>query len=163
MGFVASLQNLQKNHVFDPSNVLGPMMEALKKHANDLKEYFEKSEPADPIELPSGISPTTRDNGVVYVPDDPGPYAPPNPLSPNQRPKYFKASAESNDGVGKGPGVQSVGMYPRLSSHIVSSDLAVNNLQNRPEPPMQVGPPPGIYSGKPMRQWIVPPLIWGRR
>jgi hypothetical protein len=163
MGFVASLQNLQANHLIDPSNVLGPMMEALETHADNLEKYFKRTEPADPIELPPGISPTTRDNRVTHVDPFPGPETPPNPLSPSQRPKYFQASVESNDGAGKGPGVQSVSMYPRLSSRIVSSDLATNDLQNPPEPPLQAGPSPGIYSGQPMRQWIVPPTIWGWR
>jgi hypothetical protein len=157
MGLVASVQNLQENHIIDPSNVMGPMMEALKKHAKDLKDYLIESEPTDPIEVPPEKSPTTRDNGVIYVNPFPGPESPPNPV--RRRPQYYTASAQSPDNVGNEPGNSSLDAYPRLST-----PLSANNIYgNQPETPMQAGPPLGIYSGKPMRQWIVPPPIWGQR
>jgi hypothetical protein len=136
---------------------MGPMMEALEKHATDLKDYLNESEPTDPIEVPPEKSPTTRDNGVIYVNPFPGPESPPNPV--RRRPQYYTASAQSPDNVGNEPGNSSLDTYPRLST-----PLSANNIYgNQPETPMQAGPPLGIYSGKPMRQWIDPPPIWGQR
>ncbi len=160
-GFVASVENLRQNHVIDPSNVLGPLAEALKTHTNNLKDFFEKSERADPIELPPEISPTTRDNRVIHVDPFPGPESPPNPLSPRQRPQFYNASAQLPDGAANELGDSRLGAYLRLSTRVLGSDVAGNNLPNQPAPPLQAGPPLGIYSGKPMRQWIVPPPIWG--
>jgi hypothetical protein len=135
----------------------------LTDHAKTFHDLLEKNEPSDNIQVPQELSPTTNDNNVIYVDPDPGPYSPPNPVSPNQRPKYFKASLESpDDGRDTSSGAMP-GMYQRLRSRVVNSALAGDNPSNPPAPPPQSDPQFGIYSGKPMRQWIVPPPIWGRR
>jgi hypothetical protein len=158
--FISSIRALQER-VDDPSNVLGTVADALVKHAEGFKDFLNKNEPVDNIEMPSELSPTSRDRNDLYVDPDPGPYSPPNPVSPNQRPKYFNASLAPSDDAASGETVP--GLYPRLRGRGVSSIFAGNNSSNQPAPPLQTDPPLGIYSGKPMRQWIIPPPIWGRR
>jgi hypothetical protein len=145
--------------VIDPGNVLGPLTEALEMHAQNLEEFF--GEPTDPIELPPEISPTTRDNRVIHVDPFPGPESPPNPV--RQRPQFYEASAKLPNVVGNEPGESLPDAYPRISRPVLSPDLADNNPPNRRATPTQVTSLPGIYSGKPMRRWVVPPPIWGVR
>lgn len=93
-GFISSMKNLQ-NHVNDPSNIIGEAANDLRKYADAFQRQIEESEPADNIQIPPESSPNTSDNNIIYVDPDPGPYSPPNPVAPSQRPRDLIASLQS--------------------------------------------------------------------
>jgi hypothetical protein len=74
------------------------------------------------IKLPDNLAPTTRDHRTIYIdPDSVGPFAPPNPLLPENWPKELKASDRSSDDVasnGSNPDI-----YRRPPVRMVSSAL----------------------------------------
>lgn len=160
--FITSLENFKNNYVIDPSNVMGPMVDQLKKHVEEFKKFHE-NQPNDSIELPKENSPDTRDNHWIEVNPVPGPFTPPNPLSPKRWPKYQDTSAPLSDDTNSQPDNSTAVAYPRLSTRVLDTDLAQNELRNQSANSVQATPPLGIYSGKPMRQWIVPPPIWRTR
>jgi hypothetical protein len=149
--------------VNDPSNILGNVARQLMDHADAFQKTLEKNEPVDNIELPRESSPTTEDNRVIHVDPEPGPFSPPNPLSPKNWPKELGVSLGPSDDVETG----SVATRPdgdmRLLSRRVKPALAGNDIPGQPAPLQRAVGLPGIYSGRPMRQWIVPPPIFGRR
>jgi hypothetical protein len=149
--FIASIKALQER-VDDPSNILGMVSDVLKRHAYEFRALLQKNQPVDNIEIPPEHSPITSDRNDIYVDPDPGPYSPPNPVSPNQRPRYFNAPFDLSDDT-RAP----------QQRRLVSSALAGNNPSNRSAPSPQFGQSLGIYSGKPMPQWIVPPPIFNTR
>jgi hypothetical protein len=159
---LASLENFKNNYVIDPSDVMGPMVDQLKKRVEEFKKFHE-DKTNDPMQLSPEKMPDTRDNRWIQVDPFPGPFSPPHPWSPSQRPKFRDASAPLPDGTGSQSDNSTPVAHPRLLTRVPTTDLARNNLQNQPANSVQATPPLGIYSGKPMKQWIVPPPIWGRR
>jgi hypothetical protein len=160
--FIKSLENFRNNYVIDPSDVMGPMVDQLKERVKEFKKFHE-DKTNDPMVLPREISPDTRDNRWIEVDPFPGPFSPPVPWSPSQRPKFRNASAPLPDDTGSQSDNSTPVAYPRLLTRVLKTDLARNDLPNQPVNPAQADPPLGIYSGKPMRQWIVPPPIWRTR
>ncbi len=160
--FIASIDNL-RGGVNDPSNILGDVVHQLTRHAGDLQDASEKNEPVDKMELPKELSPTTEDNRVIHVDPDPNQFSQPNPLSPKNWSKELKAALGLSDNAESA----SVGALPdnatRLLDRRANSALAGNNIGSRPGPLLRTVGLPGIYSGRPMPQWIVPPPIFGRR
>lgn len=159
-----------KDAVNDPTNVFGDALRQLRDFrkafgdaaSNDIETMW--GDPLDnrdsKIKLPDGLAPTTRDNNVIYVDENPGPYSPPNPLLPKNWPKELRTSIESPGDVNAVPAVTRPDMPARLLSRLSS---AHNNFPNQlPPSPQPVGPL-GIYSGKPMPRWIVPPPIFNTR
>jgi len=67
----------------DPADVLGDVVRHLRQHAKDFREAIKGAGPSDPIELPPGLSPTTRDKNELYL--DPNPVAPPMDADPHPR------------------------------------------------------------------------------
>jgi hypothetical protein len=88
----------------------------------------------------------------------PGPMLP-SPTAPNL-PSEESALSDQSENAADAPRPDA---YPRLQSRRVSS--AFTNITprnpNQPEPPPQPGPPLGIFSGKPVSQWLLPPSVWG--
>lgn len=169
IGTVASL----KEAVNDPTNIFGDALHDLGVFRDAFKDATSNDaeamwdDPKDPrdskIRLPDGLAPTTGDNHIIYVDPNHGPYSSPNPLLPKNWLKELRTSLESPGDVETGLGGAGSGMTPQLQGRVVSSVLAGNDPSDQSAPPPQPSPPLGIYSGKPMRQWIVPPPIWGRR
>jgi len=169
IGTVAGL----KEAVDDPANIFGDALRDLGAFrdsfndatSNDIEAMWDN--PSDPrdskIRLPDSVAPTTRDNHIFYVDPNPGPYSPPNPLLPKNWPKELRASLESPGDVGTAPAGTRPDRSPGPSSRRVSSALGSGDPSDQSAPPLQPGPPLGIYSGRSMRQWIVPPPIFGRR
>jgi hypothetical protein len=130
---------------------------------NDIETMW--NEPSDGrderIKLPDSIAPTTEDHNIIYVdPHADGQFSAPNPLSPKQWRKDPKASTGSPDDAaasGASPDI-----YPRLVSRVVSSARGNINLLNMKQPPQwqQADRPLGIFSGKPMPDYPLPPSIW---
>jgi hypothetical protein len=88
----------------------------------------------------------------------PGPMLP-SPTAPNLPSEESALSDQSENAAG----APRPDTYPRLQSRRVSSafpDITPLN-PNQPVPPPQPGPPLGIFSGKPVSQWLFPPSVWG--
>jgi hypothetical protein len=171
-GLIGTLASL-KEAVNDPTNIFDDALRdlgAFRKSfsgatSNDIEAMWD--DPKDPrdskIRLPDSLTPTTRDNHIIYVDPNPGPYSPPNPLLPKNWLKELRTSLESPGGVETGLGGTGYGVTPQLRSRVVSSVFAGNDPSDQFASPPQPNPALGVYSGKPMRQWIVPPPIWERR
>jgi hypothetical protein len=159
--FITSLENFKNNYVIDPSNVMGPMVDQLKERVEEFKKFHE-DKTNDHIELPREKSLDTRDNRGIEVNPFPGPFSPPLPWSPSQRPKFRNASVPPPD-TGNQHDNLSPARYPRLTSRALDAGFVGNNLPDQSESSTPITPPIGIYSGKPMRQWIVSPPIWRAR
>jgi hypothetical protein len=169
IGAVASL----KDAVNDPANIFGDALRDLEGFrdafgnatSNDIEAMWDN--PSDPrdnkIRLPDHLAPTTRDNRIIYVDPNPGLYSPPNPLLPKNWLKELRTSLKSPGDMETGLGGAGAGKSPQLQGRVVSSVFAGSDPSDQSAPPPQPGSALGIYSGKPMRQRIVPPPIWGRR
>ncbi|MFZ5717349.1 MAG: hypothetical protein ACOY3N_31355 [Bradyrhizobium sp.] len=72
--YVKSFRSAQ-GRVNDPADILEDVVRYLRAHATEFRERIKAARPSDPIELPPGLSPTTRDRNELYV--DPNPFAPP--------------------------------------------------------------------------------------
>jgi hypothetical protein len=59
------------------------------------------------------------------------------------------------------PGAPSPDPYPRLRRVSSAFPDAPPRNPDQPVPPPERGPPLGIFSGKPMSQWFLPPSVWG--
>lgn len=92
--FVLTVDSLRQN-VDDPSNVLGKAVEDLRSIAKRVGERIDESEPVDNIQLPPHVSPTTRDNNVIYVDPEGGPFAPPNPVREGRKFRNYRASFDT--------------------------------------------------------------------
>jgi len=157
-----------KDAVDDPTNIFGDALGHLKTFrrvfdnatSNDIQTMW--NNPSDSrdskIRLPDNFAPTTRDNNVIYVDENPGMYSPPNPLLPKNWPKELRTSIQSSADVGTASTRPDIPVRP-----LSRASSARNNILNQLPPSPQPLGPLGIYSGKPMRQWIVPPPILGRR
>ena len=83
--YIKSFRSSQ-GHVNDPANILGDVVRYLRAHAEDFRNRMKGVGPSDPIELPPGLSPTTRDRNELYV--DPNPFAPPMKDAPVPRQEW---------------------------------------------------------------------------
>lgn len=153
--FIETLTSMQ-GVVSDPSNILGSVIDELNQHALDFHVRVDRK--SAPIELPPEFSPTTRDNRVIQVDPFPGPFSPPNPLAPRNWPKDSYTSFDANGAPAGARPSENALLFSRKPSLGSAAD---NSLQSAALPQRAVGPP-GLYSGRPMRQCIVPPLC-GRR
>lgn len=135
--FIDTLRSMRQS-VNDPANILGSVIDELEQHALDFHARVDRG--SAPIELPPEFSPTTRDNRVIQVDPFPRPYSPPNPLIRRNWPKDSYTSFDPND-VNSAP----TGVRPGAGS------------------PQQAIGLPGLYSGRPTRQYVVPPPLFGRR
>jgi hypothetical protein len=81
-GYIKSFRSSQ-GRVNDPADMLGDVDRYLRAHAEDFRKRGEAAKPSDLIELPPGLSPTTRDKNELYV--DPNPFAPPMKTAPVPR------------------------------------------------------------------------------
>lgn len=114
-GFISSVESLRQ-HVDDPSDVLGQAINDLREFAGRLGSQIEQHEPVDNIEIPPHLSPTTADNNVIYANPDGSPFSPPSPRSPNARPNDYRASVqELTPQSGAVPGLVSGKPMPRRS------------------------------------------------
>jgi hypothetical protein len=158
--FIASIRDL-RNRVDDPPNILGKAVDDLERYAGVFQELIKGNEPVDNIEVPRESSPTTKDQNEMYIPDL-GPFSPPNPLLPDRWKKELEASLEPLDheenavGGGAKPDI-----FPRLRSRAISSALAGNNPLRQVAPSPLAGRPLGIFTGKPIAQWIIPAPLGG--
>jgi hypothetical protein len=100
--FIASIRRLQ-GRVNDPSNILGKAADDLGEYAKVFQKIVEGSEPVDHIEIPREQSPTTADTNDLYVDPYPGPYSPPNPLSPHQWKRELEVSLAFSDNAENPP------------------------------------------------------------
>lgn len=75
-----------QGRVNDPANILGDVVSYLRAHAKHFRDRMKEVGPSDPIELPPGLSPTTRDRNELYV--DPNPFAPPMKHPPVPREEW---------------------------------------------------------------------------
>ena len=157
--FIASIRDL-RNRVDDPPNILGKAVDDLERYAGVFQEIIKGNEPVDNIEVPRESSPTTKDQNEMYIPDL-GPFSPPNPLVPDRWKKELEASLEPLDDEEKAVGRAKPDIYPRLRSRAVSSALAGNNPLRQVAPSPLAGRPLGIFTGKPMPQWIIPAPLGG--
>lgn len=84
-GYIRSFRSLQ-GRVNDPADILGDVIRHLRQHAKDFRDRINGAGPSDPIELPPGLSPTTRDKNELYL--DPNPVAPPMEADPHPREEW---------------------------------------------------------------------------
>ncbi len=158
--FISSIKDL-RNQVDDPTNILGEAADDLKKVAEAIRRQIEESEPVDNLQIPPEFSPNTSDNNIIHVDPDPGPYSPPNPVAPSQRPRDFRASLQSSGGAEnalarqpiRGIGVD--GLIAALSN-VGSTNLVQPASRQRDKLR-------GIVSDQPMPNWPCPPPIFKRR
>ncbi len=84
-GYIKSFRRSQ-GPVSDPRDILEDVVRYLRAHAKDFRERIEGARPSDPIVLPPGLPPTTRDRIELYV--DPNPFAPPMKTDPVPRQEW---------------------------------------------------------------------------
>ncbi len=83
--YVRSFTSSQ-GRVNDPTDILGDVARYLHAHATEFRERIKAANPNDPIELPPGLSPTTRDRNELYL--YPNPFAPPMKTLPVPRQEW---------------------------------------------------------------------------
>ena len=91
--FMRSIEILQRQ-VNDPSDILGSVRSYLKKFGENFQSAIDEGKPHDPIEVPQDQIPITRDNNELYIDPHPGPFSPPNSLSPSARPNLRSAQSK---------------------------------------------------------------------
>ena len=130
-----------QGRVNDPSNILGKVVDDLGEYAKAFQKIIEGSEPVDHIEIPREQSPTTSDKNDLYIDPYPGPYSPPNPLSPDRRRKELQASLAFSDDTGNLPRRRGLDSYPQPLRRPANPALAGVNPVNhmRPAPLPQIG------------------------
>lgn len=94
--YIKSFRSAQ-GHVNDPADILGDVLRYLRAHAQEFRDRIAAAGPSDPIELPPGLSPTTRDRNELYV--DPNPFAPPMKDAPVPR-QEWSISTSSDRPIG---------------------------------------------------------------
>lgn len=75
-----------QGRVNDPADILGDVMRYLRAHAVHFRDRMKEVGPSDPIVLPPGLAPTTRDRNEPYV--DPNAFAPPMKTFPVPRQEW---------------------------------------------------------------------------
>jgi hypothetical protein len=112
------LQSLQRSievlqrQVNDPSDILGSVRKYLGQFGDNFLGAVDAGKPHDPIEMPKDQMPITRDSNELYFDPHPGPFSPPNPLSPSARPLIRRAEA----GQWAAPGLSAGQLVRSLSS-----------------------------------------------
>jgi hypothetical protein len=166
--FVGAVERL-KDAVNDPTNIMEDVVRDLKGFrdafgsttSNDAERMWD--DPLDgrdkAIKLPDSLTPATRDNKVIYVDPDPGPYSSPNPVSPKQRPRDYRASFEVSDGPEKPPGRLTPDSHPRQVSRTVNSSLAGKDLPMQPMPALEAVNQRSFFNDKPIPPWGTPPIF----
>lgn len=154
-GLISSLSAMQMQ-TSDPSNVLGQAIEHLRRHAERFDKVLEEDEPTDKIELSPELAPSTRDRNDIYVDPFPGPFSPPNPLSPQHRPLQRGVGFDLPNGRAVAATPDS---YPQLTSRTVSSTSREVPFLGQTASQQTLD----LLTHQPMSKWLFPLPIFDTR
>lgn len=101
-GYIRSFKSLQ-GRANDPADILGDVIRYLRQHAKTFRDQIGAAGPSDPIELPPGLSPTTRDKNELYL--EPNPVALPMDADPHPRDEWAVSTTSGSQpgGVARRP------------------------------------------------------------
>ena len=160
--FMRSIEVLQRQ-VNDPSNILGSVRGYLDDFNKNFRRAIDEDKPHDSIEVPKDQMPTTRDSNELHIDPHPGPFSPPNPLSPSARPVIRR--------VESGPSTVPDFTTGRLSRSLSSPFLSFEDLRSRVggarngrpgQAALPLGGPQGEPDDRPER-YAAPPIFFGTR
>lgn len=145
-GYINSIGSL-RGQVDDPSDILGEILADLTKYIGAIKKRVVYDTPVDKIELPPALTPQTSDQNSVYVDPDPGPFSPPNPLSPSRSAKQFDISFPALGSVGNPDWLQRNDQREPMMHAMPGAPIDDVSTGSSMKSPLR-----GLVSGRAMRQ-----------